>query len=190
MAWVESHQALRDHPKVFDLMALMGWDLDTTIGKLHRFWWWCVDYAEDGDLRKHNESRLGAAVGITDPDEAKRFVRAMVDSKWIDDEPFMRVHDWWDYIGLFLQRKYGSKKKDRWESIQGMYYGTKNTAKEGSPGGTALPKRDVAAGATDDGGILDAIRQRKKEGTRIPSSEELQRLKDIVGGESRVEGAK
>lgn len=124
MAWIESHQALANHPKVADLMAGMDWDLDTSLGKLHRFWWWCVDYAEDGDLRRHNDNRIGRAVGLNSSEDCSRFVRAMVESCWIDRMPYFRVHDWWDYIGLFLQRKYGEKNKPRWERVKLLYTGS------------------------------------------------------------------
>lgn len=124
MAWIESHQALANHPKVLDLMDKMDWDLDTALGKLHRFWWWCVDYAEDGDLRKHNDNRIGRAVGMNSSQDCSRFVRAMVESCWIDRVPYFRVHDWWDYIGLFLQRKYGEKNKGKWERVKLLYTGS------------------------------------------------------------------
>lgn len=39
MAWIESHQQLERHPKTHELMGLMGWDLDATIGKRMRGWW-------------------------------------------------------------------------------------------------------------------------------------------------------
>ena len=120
MAWIESHQDLKDHPKTCDLMAAMGWDLDTTIGKLHRFWWWCVDYAEDGDLRKHNDNRIAQAMGVATPDAGK-LVKCMVSAGWLDREPFFRVHDWWDHIGLFLQRKYGGKNPEKWQQIRELY---------------------------------------------------------------------
>lgn len=132
MAWIESHQALRDHPKTIDLMALMGWDLDTNIGKLHRFWWWCVDYAEDGDLRKHNDSRLAIAVGLNS-NQGKQFVEAMVKSGWIDREPYFRVHDWWDYIGLFLQRKY-QRQPEKWQKVRDLYCSTPAVTPSGTPG--------------------------------------------------------
>jgi hypothetical protein len=121
MAWIESHQALLTHPKVHDLMALMGWDLDTTIAKLHRFWWWCVDYAENGDLRKHSIDRLGRAVGLVDSSTAHRFVESMISTGWIDEKPYFRVHDWWEYIGLFLQRRYGNKNSEKWRAVQQLY---------------------------------------------------------------------
>lgn len=131
MAWIESHQSLRDHPKVFDLMRLMGWDLDSTLGKLHRFWWWCVDYAEDGDLRKHNDARIGAAAGLSG-EASKKFVQAMVEARWLDRKPYFRVHEWWSYIGRFLQVKYKRKAK-KWKRVRDLYEGgSRNRSKNGS----------------------------------------------------------
>ena len=119
MAWIESHQTLDRHPKVADLRNEMGWDVDTAIGKLHRFWWWCVDYAPDGDLRKHNDTRIGDAVGIYGP-HATKFVQAMVKSGWIDREPYFRVHDWYSYFGRFLKLKY-KDKPEIWKAIETAY---------------------------------------------------------------------
>jgi len=119
MAWIEAHQKLDNHPKVLDLMNYMTWDLDTTIGKLFRFWWWCVDYAEDGDLRKHNDARIASAVGLNGC-YGKEFVENMVKSGWIDRNPYFRVHDWWDYIGKFLQIKY-KQNPDKWRHVQNCY---------------------------------------------------------------------
>ncbi len=103
MAWIESHTKLEGHYKTKDLMAKMGWDLDQTLGKLHRFWWWCVDHAPTGDLRKHNDNRIADAMGVARQD-AVRLVEAMVVSCWIDREPIFRVHDWIDHFGFFLRR--------------------------------------------------------------------------------------
>lgn len=119
MAWIKSEQAIERHPKTLDLMSRMSWDLDTTIAKLHRFWWWCVDYADDGDLRKHNDARIGAAVGLNG-DAAKQFKDALVQSCWIDREPYFRVHDWWDHAGPFLISKY-KNRKEIWKKIRAAY---------------------------------------------------------------------
>lgn len=128
MAWIESHQAIERHPKTIELLTRMGWDLDTTVGKLHRLWWWCVDYAEDGDLRKHNDARIGAAVGLNG-EASKRFIEAMVASGWVDRKPYFRIHDWWDHIGLFLQSKY-KRYPDKWKRVRGLYQG--NRSRNGS----------------------------------------------------------
>lgn len=124
MAWIEAHQKLKDHPKVLDLMNTMQWDVDQTIGKLFRFWWWCVDYAEDGDLGKHNDARIAASVGLNGV-YGKEFVEAMVQSGWIDRDPYFRVHDWWDCIGKYLQIKY-KQHPEKWRKVQELYLNGSN----------------------------------------------------------------
>ncbi len=129
MAWIESHQGLEKHPKTLRLMSAMGWDLDQTLGKLHRFWWWCVDHAPDGDLRKFADDVLAAAVGLPMSD-GEKFVEAMVmaggrgngnaPSGFLERKPYFRVHDWWGYFGPFLQVKY-KKTPEKWKSIRDLY---------------------------------------------------------------------
>lgn len=119
MAWIGVHQNLKDHPKTLDLMNIMDWDLDTSLAKLLRFWLWCVDYAEDGDLRKHNDARLAVAVGL-DAKDGKRFVEGMVQSGWIDRDPYFRVHEWWEYFGKFLQTRY-KQTPEKYQRIKNMY---------------------------------------------------------------------
>jgi hypothetical protein len=145
MAWIESHQNLENHPKRIDLSALMGWDIDSTIGRLHRFWWWCVDYAEDGDLRKHNDARLGGSVGLNG-ETATAFVQAMVTAGWLDREPYFRVHDWWDYIGRFLQLKY-KRTPGKWIRVRNAYIEDTDPSNE-----------TVASGRLDE--WSDAVRAR------------------------------
>lgn len=136
MAWIESHQDIETHPKTLDLMAFMEWDLDKTIGKLHRFWWWCLKYAEDGDLRKHNDDRLAQAVGVSPGESSKRFIEAMVRACWLDREPYFRVHDWWEYAGMLLQIRYKHDSK-KWKKVRSFYVGkTKNGSSNSSNNST------------------------------------------------------
>ena len=128
MAWIESHQALRDHPKVFDLADRMGWSEDETIGKLHRFWWWCIDYAIDGNLTKFTPTMLAQGVGIP-REHGELFLASMIASRWIDHEPILRIHDWWDYAGRYLQVRF-KHKPAIWKKISISYKsGTKNRSK-------------------------------------------------------------
>jgi len=137
MAWIESHQELERHPKRISLGSLMGWDKYQTVGRLHAFWWWCVDYALDGDLSKFNDEQLAEAVGL-DSSQAKQFVEAMVKSGWIDREPDFRVHDWWDYVGNFLQRKYKSSP-GAWKKIKDKYYQTTDKRSSKLPTNSGAP---------------------------------------------------
>lgn len=138
MLWIESHADLENHPKVFDLTASMGWTLDQTIGKLHRFWWWCARYAPDGDLKKHNDNRIASSMGVAIED-SKRLIEAMVASCWIDREPYFRVHDWWDYFGPFLQIKY-KHSAENWKKIRALYKnGEENSSLNSTPDLPDLP---------------------------------------------------
>ncbi|MBL8023904.1 MAG: hypothetical protein JNK54_06445 [Elusimicrobia bacterium] len=120
MAWIASHKEILSHPKTLDLMEAMGWDVDQCVAKLHRLWWWCVDYAEDGDLRKHNDDRIARAVGLNGGNDATRFVEGLVTARWLDREPYFRIHDWWEYYGHFLRGKY-SKTPEKWHRIRDLY---------------------------------------------------------------------
>ena len=119
MAWIESHQNLRGHPKVIDLCSMMDWEQDLAIGKLHLFWWWCLDYAIDGDLQKHNDNRIASAMGVAMA-ESGRLVEAMVKARWLDRDPYFRVHDWWDYVGRFLQIRW-KHNREAWKRVQELY---------------------------------------------------------------------
>jgi hypothetical protein len=119
MAWIEAHQNLPNHPKVLRLAALMEWSNDVTVAKLLKFWWWCVDYAEDGDLRKHDDQTVAGAV-VLNGDEGKRFVQAMVAVCLLDRKPYFRVHDWWTYFGPCLRAKY-KRSPQKWNRIRDLY---------------------------------------------------------------------
>lgn len=118
MAWIESHQALSQHPKVLQLSRECGWSIDETIGKLHRFWWWCLDYATDGRLDKFDHGTIASVFGVHEHGE--NVVHVLLKLHWLDSEPSIRVHDWWDYAGRFLQVRYKRTPKI-WKEIKRFY---------------------------------------------------------------------
>lgn len=116
-------------------MELLGVDLDTTIGRLHRFWWWCVDYAENGNLKKYDFFQIGTAIGL-DKEQSDLFVKSMIEAGFIDQSPYFRVHDWWTYIGRFLKSKY-KNYEHKWVEVEKLYVSKKGTTK-GTP--KVIPK--------------------------------------------------
>jgi hypothetical protein len=102
VSYIESHEELESHPKTLDLMAALGLDADAAVGKLHRFWWWCMKYAETGVLDKHPEPRIDAKFG-------RGFVAAMRAAGFIDKERY-RIHDWPDYAGRYLSTRFRTRK--------------------------------------------------------------------------------
>ena len=121
MAWIESHQALRDHPKVLDLSRRMKWSLDETLGKLHRFWWWCLDYAPDGILTKHSATTIAASVGL--PEQAgKPFLAHLIASGLVDQVGKTRfVHDWVEYAGRYLRDTKYRRAPEKYTAIVQFY---------------------------------------------------------------------
>lgn len=129
MAWIESHQKLKDDPRLFDVMAGMNWTKAEAIGRLHMFWWWCVDHAETGDLRSFNDTHLALAVELN-PSEGAAFKAAMVKAGFIEKEPYFRLHNWWRFTGRFLQARYKNKDQNRWQNVRDSY--DSNSSKNGS----------------------------------------------------------
>lgn len=125
MAWIESHVEISKHPKTLNLAAQMGWSVREAVGSLHIFWHWCVDYAEDGDLRRYNDAVIASVVALN-PEEGARFVKALVEcggevvSGFVERQPYFRVHDWWDYIGPYLRAKYKTQP-DKWMRVEATY---------------------------------------------------------------------
>lgn len=96
MAWIESHQTLRDHPKTKRLCRLLGVRLPEAIGYLHLLWWWCLDYAQDGKLGRYDAQDIADGVGWEG--DATQLVEALVRAGFLEREgDTLVVHDWWDY---------------------------------------------------------------------------------------------
>jgi hypothetical protein len=123
MAWIESHQELRNHPKTKRLARQLGISIAAAIGHLHLFWWWAMDYADNGDLSNFNPEDLADAAGWDG--DAQAFVEAMITCGpgetfgFIDKvDGKLHIHDWEEYIGKVINRRkknaeYVKKSKQR-----------------------------------------------------------------------------
>lgn len=118
MAWVESHQELRDHPKVKRLARMLGIGVPQAIGHLHCLWWWALDYAPNGDVSDFDALDLGdAAMWDGDPE---RFTEALIHCGPGGSVGLMEadwhLHDWDDYAGRLLRSREASAKANhvRW----------------------------------------------------------------------------
>jgi len=103
-AWIESHQALRHHPKTLRLARRLGVTLPAAIGHLHCLWWFALEYAQDGDLSRLDGEEIAIGAGW-DGDPAA-FIEAAVIAGFLErDGSGLRVHDWHDYAGKLLERR-------------------------------------------------------------------------------------
>lgn len=112
MAWIESHQTLKDHPKLKRLRRRLGIPAVQAIGHLHILWWWALDFAQEGELSGYDCADIADAADWEG--DAERFFEALVEAGFIDrDEAGVRLHDWWDYAGKLIERRRKDAERKR-----------------------------------------------------------------------------
>jgi len=113
MAWIESHQELRLHPKTRRLARELGIPLAQAIGHLHCLWWWAMDYAQDGDLSRYDA--MDIAIGAEWDGEPERFLEALIDARFVDrlSDGHMRLHDWSEYAGRLIEHRRANAERMR-----------------------------------------------------------------------------
>lgn len=112
MAWIESHQEVGRHPKTKKLARLLGVSLPAAVGYLHYFWWWALDFAQEGTLEKYDGYDLADAMQWDgDPD---LLVESLISSGYIDDtDSGLVIHDWGEYAGKLLERRAKDRARKR-----------------------------------------------------------------------------
>jgi hypothetical protein len=112
MAWIESHQELGRHPKTARAARRLGLSRATVVGHLHYLWWWCLDYASDGDLSGYSAEEIAeAAAWDGDP---SAFVSALVEAGFLDrTDGRLVVHDNADYNGKLKRQRDDNRRRQR-----------------------------------------------------------------------------
>jgi hypothetical protein len=106
--WIESHAALREHPKRRRLSRGLGIDMHATLGLLHCLWWWAMDYAPDGDLSDFDPADVADGIGYDgDP---KKLIKGLQDAGFMDG---LQLHDWRDYGEKLHRRREANAKRMR-----------------------------------------------------------------------------
>lgn len=101
-AWIKSYQALRQHPKTRKLARRVG-GLPAAIGHLHCLWWWCIDYAPDGDLTKHTAEDI--AIACEWDGKPADLIKHLSECGFLDNGSGLHVHDWDEYGGALVERR-------------------------------------------------------------------------------------
>ena len=110
--WIKSHLSLARHPKTLRLTRLIHVPAPAAIGHLHLLWWWCLEYADDGDLTKFHAEELALAAQYDG--DANRFVDGLVEAGFLDREgDALLVHDWDEYTGRIQQRRKANTERMR-----------------------------------------------------------------------------
>jgi hypothetical protein len=121
MAWIESHQSLKDHHKTMVLERELHISTVRAIGHLHLLWWWCLDNASDGNLESFDPRDIAKAAQWTG--DSDKFLNALITAGFIDEKTTqtenmgvkkqVTLHDWYDYAGKLVERRNANKDRMR-----------------------------------------------------------------------------
>lgn len=116
--WIESHQSIRNHPKVKKAARLAGINEYEMIGRLHCLWWWALDYAQDGDVSKYSKDDIEMAVDWQG--EQGAFYDALFQCGFNghcglleDIGDAIVIHDWHEYGGRLLEKREANRERMR-----------------------------------------------------------------------------
>ena len=111
MAWIESHQELRNHPKIKRMANRLHISTAAAVGHIHFLWWWAMDYAPYGDITDFDAFEITDAAGF-DTERADEFRNVLIDVGFIDnDENGLFLHDWLEYSGGKVEQKEVEEEK-------------------------------------------------------------------------------
>jgi uncharacterized phage protein (TIGR02220 family) len=123
MQWIKSNKALQSHPKLLQLASGLKplgvpneFSVQCALGIVHELWYWATDYAEDGYLTKYDTDFMMQSVGFGN--NSSKIFELLVNCGFIDTEPCLKIHDWWEYIGGYITSKYCRGNYDRYKEIK------------------------------------------------------------------------
>lgn len=128
MAWIEFHASkVKKLNKFHRLRKEMGWSVIECLGFLGLLWGEVIEVCESGDVTGWSTDYIAEITGLNDS-VALRVWEALNTYGWIDtgSNGVKLIHDWLDYAGLFLTRKYSSSDRDflvKIWALHGRVYG-------------------------------------------------------------------
>lgn len=120
MAWLESHQALGNHPKTKKAARALKISTPAMVGHLHYLWWWALDFAQDGDVSHFSAEDIAEAALWKK--NAETFVQALTDAGVAagragflerTDDGRLVIHDWWAYAGKLIEKRRSDAARKR-----------------------------------------------------------------------------
>lgn len=109
MAWIELHQTLPRHPKLFRLAAKLRIPRAQAAGHLTFLWLWTLDYSPTGDLSAFGPAEISAAADFGG--DADAFVVALRETGWVEADG--HIHDWMEFAGRIVIEREQSKARMR-----------------------------------------------------------------------------
>lgn len=107
--WIELHQSLPRHPKLYRLAKELNIEPPVAFWHLCCLWLWALEYAPDGNLESLTEVEVSA--GAEWRGDPNLFIESLSKCDWLDPGPV--IHDWETYAGKLLARRDANKMRMR-----------------------------------------------------------------------------
>lgn len=109
LAWIELHQELREHRKIYACAELLKISRVTMVGTIVSLWLWALDNTPNGSLAGISNRTIARVCDFPEK-KADALVNALTQTGWLDKSGnVLTIHDWNDYVGKLMDRR----KKDR-----------------------------------------------------------------------------
>lgn len=113
MAWIQVHQTLKDHRKVYAVADALDVDPAYALGLIVSFWLWALDNAPSGSLEGISNRMIARAAQWAG--SADEFVEALKSADLLDetDNETLELHDWQEYTGSLIEKREAEKNRSR-----------------------------------------------------------------------------
>ena len=111
MAWLQVHQTLKDHRKLFDAADELEITPPHMMGLLVSFWLWALDNAPKGDLAGITPRMIARAAQWDG--EPEKLAETLIRAGWIDEneDGALEIHDWYEYAGKLIDQRQAEKER-------------------------------------------------------------------------------
>jgi len=127
-------------------------------------WYWCLDYALDGDLSRKERKMIEQSCDIP--------LKFLVKAGFIDSRPYRRIHDWWSIQGNYLKIRFRDQPEN-WQRIRDLYHKQQRSVEHmgNTPGNTPGVPVNETYGRTDvEYGRTDVRREKTSRDASLGAS--------------------
>lgn len=150
MAWLQVHQTLKDHRKLFDAADELEIQPVHMMGLLISFWMWALDNAPTGDLDGITPRMIARAAQWDGP--AEKLSTALIRAGWLDedgDSGKLMIHDWYEYTGKLIDQRQAEKERSQRRRAAAVASANGNTDDQQTTAGQPPDGRKKAGGRVD-----------------------------------------
>lgn len=149
MAWIQVHQTLKDHRKLFDAADELEITSPHMMGLLISFWLWALDNTPTGQLDGITPRMIARAAQYEGP--AEKLAGALIRAGWLDEKEdgTLEIHDWYEYTGKLIDQRQAEKERSQRRRAAAASSSGSHDDDQQTPTGRPKGNRGKAAGRVD-----------------------------------------